>query len=71
MTSRWSGFHDAPVAAYLNPPLSTIRMPLAEMAEAAVESLIGLIDGEEVEDTVVRSPAPVLIERASTAPARH
>ncbi len=65
------GFHDAPVAGYLNPPLSTIRMPLAEMAEAAVESLIGLIDGVEVEDTVVRSPAPVLIERASTAPARH
>ena len=50
------GFHDAPVAAYLNPPLSTVRMPLAEMAEAAVATLVRLIDGQEVEDIVVRSP---------------
>jgi LacI family transcriptional regulator len=63
------GFHDAPVAAYLNPPLSTVRMPLAEMAEAAVETLVRLIDGKEVEDVVVRSPAPVLIDRGSTGPA--
>jgi LacI family transcriptional regulator len=62
------GFHDAPVAAYLNPPLSTVRMPLAEMAEAAVETLVRLIDGRDVEDIVIRSPVPVLIERASTAP---
>lgn len=65
------GFHDPSVAAYLNPPLSTIRMPLAEMAEAAVEMLIRLIEGKDVEDTVIRSPAPVLIERASTGPVRR
>jgi LacI family transcriptional regulator len=63
------GFHDAPVAAYLNPPLSTVRMPLAEMAEAAVETLVRLIDGQEVEDIVIRSPTPVLIERGSLAAA--
>lgn len=63
------GFHDASVAAYLNPPLSTVRMPLAEMAEAAVATLVRLIDGQEVEDIVVRSPAPVLIERGSIGPA--
>jgi len=63
------GFHDAPVAAYLNPPLSTVRMPLAEMAAAAVETLVRLIDGKEVEDIVIRSPTPVLIERGSIGPA--
>jgi LacI family transcriptional regulator len=62
------GFHDAPVAGYLNPPLSTIRMPLGEMAEAAVNTLVRLIDGRPVEDLVIRSPEPVLIERASTGP---
>jgi LacI family transcriptional regulator len=62
------GFHDAPIGAYLNPPLTTVRMPLAEMAEAAVETLIRLIDGKAVEDIVVRSPSPVLVERRSTAP---
>ena len=46
-------------------------MPLAEMAEAAVEMLIRLIEGKDVEDTVIRSPAPVLIERASTGPVRR
>jgi LacI family transcriptional regulator len=62
------GFHDAPIGAYLNPPLTTVRMPLAEMAEAAVDTLIRLIDGKDVEDIVVRSPSPVLVERSSTAP---
>jgi DNA-binding LacI/PurR family transcriptional regulator len=65
------GFHDAPVAEYLNPPLSTIRMPLAEMAEAAVDALIRLIDGKAVEDMVIRSPPPQLIERKSTGRPRH
>jgi LacI family transcriptional regulator len=61
------GFHDAPIGAYLIPPLTTVRMPLAEMAEAAVDTLIRLIDGKDVEDIVVRSPSPVLVERSSTA----
>lgn len=63
------GFHDAPIAAYLNPPLSTVRMPLAAMAEAAVATLVRLIDGQEVEDIVISSPMPVLIERGSISPA--
>lgn len=61
------GFHDSKVGAYLNPPLTTIRMPLAEMAEAAVETLVRLIDGDDAADTVIDSPAPTLIVRGSTA----
>jgi LacI family transcriptional regulator len=65
------GFHDAPIGGYLNPPLTTIRMPLAEMAEAAVHTLRRLIDGDEADNIVVESPEPMLIERDSTArPAR-
>jgi LacI family transcriptional regulator len=63
------GFHDAPIAAYLNPSLSTVRMPLAPMAEAAVATLVRLIDGKDASDVVVRSPAPELIERSSIGPA--
>jgi LacI family transcriptional regulator len=62
-------FHDAPLAAYLDPPLTTVRMPLGEMAETSVDCLLALIDGETVEDRVVETP-PELVVRESTAPPR-
>jgi LacI family transcriptional regulator len=62
------GFHDAPFAAYLSPPLTTVRMPLEEMGRQAVESLLALLAGEEVEDVMVRS-APELVERGSATAA--
>jgi len=61
------GFHDAPVAMYLDPPLTTVRMPLREMGGQAVESLLGLLDGRDVEDVCVTAP-PELVVRASAAP---
>ena len=62
------GFHDVPLAEYLDPPLTTVRMPLAEMAERGVEMLLQLIEGGRVRSQVVQTP-PALIERASTGPA--
>ena len=61
-------FHDAPLAAYLDPPLTAVRMPLAEMAEQSVECLLQMIAGEPVESVVIATP-PVLVGRGSTAPA--
>jgi LacI family transcriptional regulator len=63
------GFHDAQVAGYLDPPLTTVKMPLREMGSAAVESLLALLDGRPVEDVRVAMP-PELVVRASTAPPR-
>lgn len=63
------GFHDAPLAAYLVPPLTTVRMPLREMAERSVDLLARLISGGTIENEVVPIP-PVLVNRASTAPVR-
>ena len=60
------GFHDAPIAAYLDPPLTTVRMPLAEMAERSVEILIRIVEREPAESVVIESP-PVLVPRGSTA----
>jgi LacI family transcriptional regulator len=60
------GFHDAPIAEYLNPPLTTIRMPLQEMAEVAIGTLVKLIGGASVEDMVISTP-PELIERGSAS----
>jgi LacI family transcriptional regulator len=64
------GFHDAPIGAYLNPGLTTVRMPLAEMAEAAVRTLRLLMDGSDAHDIVVESPSPGLVVRDSTGPPR-
>ena len=61
------GFHDAPVAAYGDPPLSTVRMPLREMGVQAVDSLLQLLDGNVVEDVRVGA-APEIVIRGSTAP---
>jgi DNA-binding LacI/PurR family transcriptional regulator len=57
---------DAPLAAYLDPPLTAVRRPSREVAEAAVDLLIKLIAGDEAGDVVVPTQ-PKLIVRASTA----
>lgn len=65
------GFHDAVIADYLLPPLTTVRMPLAEMAETAVQTLTRLIDGTDAQSVVVETPEPIVIPRESTsAPSR-
>ena len=60
------GFHDAPFASYLDPPLTTVRMPLVEMGRQAVDNLLALLGGEPVDDVMVATP-PELVVRASTA----
>src|SRR3972149_568105 len=39
------GLGDTPLAAFLEPPLTTVRMPLAELGELAGGSLLGGIEG--------------------------
>jgi DNA-binding LacI/PurR family transcriptional regulator len=60
-------FHDAPIAEYLEPPLATVRMPMAQMANAAVKGVLALAEGKTVADSIVARPAPVLVRRSSTA----
>ncbi|KAB2862018.1 MAG: LacI family transcriptional regulator [Anaerolineae bacterium] len=43
------GFDDIRLAAYLNPPLTTVRAPIEQAARIAVEQLVKVIHGEEVE----------------------
>jgi LacI family transcriptional regulator, galactose operon repressor len=61
------GFHDAPFAPYLDPALTTVRMPLEEMGRHAGDSLLALLGGQPVEDVMVATP-PELVVRASSAP---
>jgi LacI family transcriptional regulator len=61
-------YNDSPIMDYLDPSLATVRMPLGDMARTGVDSLLRIIDGEQVESVVVHE-SPVLVERRSTAPA--
>jgi LacI family transcriptional regulator len=66
------GFDDIQSAAFQNPSLTTVRQPLRQMGVMAAETLLRRINAP------ARAPypkaitvAPELIERESTAPAKH
>jgi LacI family transcriptional regulator len=58
--------HDAPLARFLDPPLTTVRMPLEEMGRRAVTMLLDYLAGGDAQRIRVQT-APQLIERRSTA----
>lgn len=57
------GFDNREFSNYLQPRLTTMDLPLHEMGELAVHSLLRLINNEEV--GTLREPACVLLERES------
>lgn len=63
------GFNDMPFVDKFNPPLTTIRIPLAEMGRLAATALL---DSMQNESDIIESVmlAPELIIRGSTASAR-
>jgi LacI family transcriptional regulator len=60
-------YDEVPVAEYLDPPLTTIAMPLSELGAAGVDILVGLLDGQTPRSQVLGSE-PVIVERGSTGP---
>jgi alanine racemase len=62
------GFDDLPMAAWTNPPLTTVRQPIVEKGRLAASMLIQCMSGKGVD-----SPAPLrttLVVRSSTSEAR-
>ena len=43
-----SGFDDAPQARHCSPPLTTVRQPLHELGQRAVETVLAALRGEDV-----------------------
>src|SRR5690606_15923362 len=62
------GGDDVPFMSFIDPPLTTIRMDVNGMAEAAVSAVLEEIAGEKVEHREYLFE-PELILRRSTAPA--
>ena len=64
-------FHDAPIADYLSPPLTTVAMPLEEVGRQAVFMLHRRLTGSPGPIHVkVQGPSPVLVRRSSVAAVR-
>jgi DNA-binding LacI/PurR family transcriptional regulator len=47
------GFDDSAIASATRPALTTVRQPLAKVAEETVRLLIALLDDEEVEPVIL------------------
>jgi LacI family transcriptional regulator len=63
------GFDDLRLAAYIAPPLTTVRQPAAEIARLATELLIGLTRGEQVEHVRHLLPPSLVVRSSTRAPA--
>jgi LacI family transcriptional regulator len=61
-------FDEDDYLAYLDVPVTSVCMPLAELGAAAVDALIARIDGESGSDQLIREPM-ALVSRASVGPA--
>ena len=60
------GFDDVPLAAHMNPPLTTVRQDVVRWGRAATAALLSLVDNRA--PALVNLPASQLVLRASTAP---
>lgn len=60
-----AGFDDIPIARYVNPPLTTAAVPIAEIGRQALQCCIDRIAGRECAGS--RTFNPDLVVRASTA----
>ncbi|WP_353808834.1 LacI family DNA-binding transcriptional regulator [Agromyces sp. SYSU T00194] len=63
--------HDTWFAPHLNPALTVVAMPLAQVGRLAVEILLEQIEGQRDGETILDEPPPFIVERASTARVRE
>ncbi len=63
------GFDDIPIAQWLDPPLTTVRQPLAAMAAAAMRMLVRALAAGSTEPHRLELPTTLVVRR-STAPPR-
>jgi LacI family transcriptional regulator len=60
-------FDEDECLAFLEVPVTSVAMPLAELGGAAVDQLIARIEGQSAADVMIREPMK-LVSRASVAP---
>ena len=64
------GFDDLPIARWVSPPLTTIRQPLVEMAEAAAELVLGQARGDEPAQMRIELATELVVRESTATPGR-
>ncbi|WP_416983932.1 LacI family DNA-binding transcriptional regulator [Streptomyces sp. T028] len=62
------GFDDIPVAAYITPPLTTVRLPFDALSQEGLKRLVHAIENPDADPLPASEPPVDLVVRASTAP---
>jgi LacI family transcriptional regulator len=58
------GFDNIPEASLCTPGVTTIHQPIQEMGKIAVQMLLKLIEGEELEENVIKTPTRLVIRES-------
>jgi DNA-binding LacI/PurR family transcriptional regulator len=62
-------FDDLPVAAYANPPLTTVHQPITELGVVAVRALIAQIELPDTHPSLVILPTRLVVRASCGASA--
>jgi DNA-binding LacI/PurR family transcriptional regulator len=65
-----AGFDDIPEAAYMTPPLTTIRQPFREVGQRSIEILLDEVDGAGVRGGSTVIPPDLVVRQSADAPRR-
>jgi LacI family transcriptional regulator len=61
------GFDDVPVAKYIFPSLTTIKLPMEELTRCACDMLVGMINGEQPAQRNMLLDAKLIVRRSCGA----
>lgn len=60
-----TGYDDTPMVAYLSPPLTSVRQPVAQIGAKLVEMLVGILNGAAEEQTPILFEPELIIRQSS------
>ncbi|HEX5960504.1 MAG TPA: LacI family DNA-binding transcriptional regulator [Rhodanobacteraceae bacterium] len=63
-----AGFDDIPISRYMHPPLTTVRVPIAQFGHAALERIVAQIQSPGMSKSDVTTMACEVVVRASSGP---
>ncbi len=64
-------YDDLPLAEHLQPPLTTIAMPLVELGRTAVDALCAQLNGGGPKDITIDTRPEVVVRSSTAAPRKH
>jgi LacI family transcriptional regulator len=60
-----AGFDDIPIARFVTPPLTTVRVRIVDLGRRAFERLAGLIDGDDIVPTTEQLECELVVRQSS------